>query len=361
MASILGQSPALETLTAALRSGRFPHAWIFFGPRGVGKFTTAIELAKVLLDPQARRDGTGSIAADPASEVSRFVESGTHPDLHVIRKELAVYSDDLDLRKKKLMNIPVDVLREHMIGGQTGGRYRDAPAHLTAALGHGKVFIIDEAELLDRTGQNALLKTLEEPPPRTYIFLITNQPQRLLPTIRSRCQHVQFVPLDQEAMTIWFKRARLDLDDAEQTWVEQFCEGSPGLAQLAAEYGFHHWQRALDPMLGELEAGAFPAAMGSTLAELIEGYAGAWVKAHHNASKDAANKQGARHLLSIVANHARGKLAARIDRDEDPARWLGVIDLVRQAEVQLDTNVNLKLLLENLVVQWAQIPAGVPA
>ncbi|MCH6551938.1 MAG: hypothetical protein IH804_07995, partial [Planctomycetes bacterium] len=107
--------------------------------------------------------------------------------------------------------------------------------------------------------------------------------------------------------------------------------------------------------------GAVPARRGSALAGLIEGYAGAWVKAHHNASKDAANKQGARHLLSIVADHARGKLAARIDRDEDPARWLGVIDLVRQAEVQLDTNVNLKLLLENLVVQWAQIPAGVPA
>ncbi len=364
MVSILGQSRALETLTAALRSGRFQHAWIFFGPRGVGKFTTAIELAKVLLDPQAQRDGAGSIAADPASEVSRRIESGTHPDLHVIRKELAVYSDDPELRKKKLMNIPFDVLREHMIGGQTSTRYYEPAVFKTPVLGHGKVFIIDEAELLQSTSdetQNALLKTLEEPPPRTYIFLITNQPQRLLPTIRSRCQHVQFVPLDQEAMTVWFERARLDLDQAEQTWVEQFCEGSPGLAQLAGEYGFHHWQRVLDPMLGELEAGAFPAAMGSTLAELIEAYAGAWVKAHENASKDSANKQGARHLLSILAAHARRKLAARIDRDEDPARWLAVIDLLRQAEEQLDSNVNRKLLLENLVVQWAQIPAGVPA
>ena len=100
------------------------------------------------------------------------------------------------------MNSPVDVLRQHMIGGWTKDppRFHEAPAYLTPLSAPAKTFIIDEAELIDTVGQNALLKTLEEPPRRTYIFLVTSRPERLLPTIRSRCQHVRFVPLDHASM-----------------------------------------------------------------------------------------------------------------------------------------------------------------
>ncbi|MEE8460420.1 MAG: hypothetical protein V3S08_11120, partial [Phycisphaerales bacterium] len=90
MKKILGQGKAVETLLGSLRSGRFAHAWIFAGPRGVGKFMTAIELARILLDPDAAGDG----AVDPASETSRMIDAGVHPDLHVVRKELARFSDD---------------------------------------------------------------------------------------------------------------------------------------------------------------------------------------------------------------------------------------------------------------------------
>ncbi|MCH8164946.1 MAG: hypothetical protein IH889_04990 [Planctomycetes bacterium] len=361
MQRILGQTRAIETLAAALRCGRLQHAWIFAGPRGVGKFTTAIEFAKILLDPNAVVDPSGALAADPQSETTRLINARAHADLHVIYKELALYSENPAVRDRKLQNIPLDVIREHMIGGRTGdGRFHEPAVYKTAVLGHGKVFIIDEAELLahgSNEAQNALLKTLEEPPPRTYIFLITNRPQRLLLTILSRCQHVQFTPLDAEAMAAWFQRAALGVDEDERAWIERFCEGSPGMAQLAADYGFCRWQMALEPMLGELQQGSFPTEMGNTLAELIETFATSWVKQHENASKDAANKDGARHLLAILAAHARRKLASRIDEDEDPTIWLEVIDLLREAERQLDANVNLKLLLENLVVQWAALAA----
>ena len=114
-------------------------------------------------------------------KAARRMTEGTHPDLHVIRKELALYSDSATLRAKKLMNIPIDVLRQHMIGGVTitDQKYHEPKVGMTPVLGQAKVFIIDEAELIDRTGQNALLKSLEEPPPRTYIFLITTRPERL--------------------------------------------------------------------------------------------------------------------------------------------------------------------------------------
>jgi len=346
MDRILGQSGAVETLRAGLHSGRLAHAWIFAGPRGVGKFTTAVELARLVLD------GGG--------ETSRLIDAGIHPDLHVIRKELALYSVDPDIRKRKQLNISIGVLRQHMIGGRVGDKYQEAPAYRTPARGHNKVFIIDEAELLDPVGQNALLKTLEEPPAGTYLILVTNRPGRLLPTVHSRCRHVHFRPLDDTAMAQWFDRSGVDVTGAERQWINEFCDGSPGVATLAAEYGFHRWHTTLTPMLDDLADGRFPAEMGATLAALVEGFAVEWVKRHENASKDAANKDGIRFVLSILAAHANRQLTESVQRGAPDDTALKAIDLIAEAEEQAWANINVKLLLENLVVQWARVGALIP-
>ena len=102
-----------------MRSGRFPHAWIFSGPRGVGKFTTALALAERLLGPAS----------------ARLIAAGTHPDLHVIRKELAAYCDDPEIRTRKLTNIPVAVIRQWITGGAVGDRYHDPSVFKTSVLG----------------------------------------------------------------------------------------------------------------------------------------------------------------------------------------------------------------------------------
>jgi DNA polymerase-3 subunit delta' len=346
---IIGQAGAIETLRTNLRSGRFHHAWLFTGPKGVGKFTTAVELAKILL-------GLGEDAPGPRGAFF-------HPDLHVIRKELALHAESQRLRTRKLMNIPIDVLRQHMIGGWTKSpdKFHEAPAYLTPVSAPAKVFVVDEAELIDRYGQNALLKTLEEPPRRTYIVLVTSNPHRLFSTIHSRCQHVRFFPLGAQDMDAWFDRSDLDLDPPQRAWITRFCQGSPGLAELAARYGFYRWQLALDPMLRELDEGRFPAEMGQTLAAQVEEFALAWVKAHRNASKDAANKDGARCVLSMLAAHARRHLTDQVAAGRDPRPWPRVIDLIAEAEDLMAGNVNLKLALENLVVQWAQVALPVPA
>jgi hypothetical protein len=353
LSRILGQAQAIETLRAGLRSGRFHHAWIFSGPKGVGKFTTAMELAAVLLDARSNAE----VEPDDDSETVRRMKAGTHPDLHVIRKELALFSDDSNVRVAKQMNIPVAVVRQFVIGGQVGEKFHEGPAWETPGLGRAKVFIIDEAELLAHgrnEAQNALLKTLEEPPKRTYLFLITSRPERLLPTIHSRCQHVRFTALDAESMGAWFEQSGLDLDTCQRAWIERFCHGSPGLALVAARYGFHQWQLTLDPMLQELERGLFPAELGQTLAQFVEDFAVAWAKDpdHPNASKDAANKDGARHVLTLLAGHARRRLTDRVEQGADPDPWPEMIDLISSAERELYGNVNLKLVLENLVVQW---------
>ena len=135
MNRILGQARAVEALASAYRSGRFHHAWIFAGPMGVGKLTAAVEFAKILLDPGAPLDPR---KYEPG-ETARLIEAGTHPDLHVIRKELSAYSDNSRLRDRLLSNIPLDLLRERVIGGRTGdGRFHEGPAYKTPVLGHAK-------------------------------------------------------------------------------------------------------------------------------------------------------------------------------------------------------------------------------
>jgi DNA polymerase-3 subunit delta' len=352
MEKILGQKRAVEILRSAMRSNRMHHAWLFAGPRGVGKHTTAIELARIVLDPLAQPNLAGELHADPDSPTSREISAGTHPDLHLIHKELALESDNRELRNKKQMNIPIDLLRERMLGGHSGTKYHEAAAYRTAIRNHGKVFIIDEAELLDGVTQNALLKTLEEPPAETYIILVTNRVERLLPTVRSRCQLVNFKPLDDQAMQAWMEQASLDLPPTHKRWIMQFAEGSPGRAFLAAEYELYRWHEAMTPLFAELDRRRFPVSMGDTMAELVEQYAAAWVKNHKNASKDAANKDGVRLMLSLLAAHVRQRLAAACERGEDVSEWVIAAELLREAETQLYSNVNIKMLLENLAVQW---------
>lgn len=362
MQKILGQPFALDVIQRALSSGRLHHAWIFSGGPGVGKFTTAIEFARILLDPNAITNLAGEIEADLHGEGSRLIDSESHPDLHVIRKELALFSENAQLRSKKLMNIPLDVLREKMIGGRmSDGKYREAPAYRTAALGHSKVFIIDEAELIDHNGQNALLKTLEEPPPKTYIFLITSRPERLLATIRSRCQHVRFGSLDEESMHKWMTEADLQVDAEEMSWIENFAEGAPGRALLAAEFGFNRWRKTLGPMIAMLERGRFPATMGKVMSDLVGEFSEAWVKSRKNASKDAANKLGARQILTLLSSYARTRLRESSDDELRANLFADLIDLIREAEDQLERNVSQRHVMDNLVAQWSELTTLQPA
>jgi hypothetical protein len=137
-------------------------------------------------------------------------------------------------------------------------------------------------------------------------------------------------------------------------WAMEFADGAPGTALLALEYGFHDWHKTLEPMLNDLDRGRFPVAMGERLGTMIEEFAQTWVKRHgsKNTSKDAANKAGVRHVMSLLASHARQRLAASVNDEDSAGRWGDVIEALREAERQVDFNVNQKLALENLVAQW---------
>jgi DNA polymerase-3 subunit delta' len=349
LADILGQERALALLRAAVSSGRIHHAWIFVGPRGVGKRTAAEAFAALILDPTSAPNLTGEIEPQEGSPTQRLIAQGTHPDLHIIHKELARYHDNKQIRERKLRTIPKEVVEQHLLRPVAL-----APTIPPGAMA-GKVFIIDEAELLDRSTsnapvQNSMLKTLEEPPPGTVIILVTCAEELLLPTIRSRCQRIVFTPLPPEAMERWCSRAFPDLKGPERQWVLSYAQGSPGRAAVAVAEGYYQWHTTLDPMLSDAERGRYSPALGQSLAAIIDKWAKERASADAGASKEAANHAVASALLSLLAERWQGLLrrAAQAGSEAALRRALAGLDAIDRAERHITASVAIPGAMENL-------------
>lgn len=362
MADVLGQPKALATLASAFASGRLHHAWIFHGPAGVGKFTTALAFAAAILDPTTRISRTDKLpTADPASPVQRLLDTGSHPDLHVITKELARFSDEQQTRNSKQITIAKDVVDKHLI----------RPAALAPAVSPGgvasKVFIVDEAELLDRSPynaptQNSILKTLEEPSPGNVIILVTSAEDRLLPTIRSRCQRVAFGRIPPSSMNEWIRRADIQLPPESSRWLLEYADGSPGDLLKAVQTGLAAWNQSLAPLLADLDRGKFAGDLGSAMASLIEAEAVRLVKASPNVSKEASNKVAADVMFRLIADHVRRGIRTQAAAHTPPGRStlarLRCIDLILEAERQIDANVQAIFVCSNLAAQMGQAMAA---
>lgn len=352
LSQVLGQDRAVGLLRAAVQAGRIHHAWIFHGPTGVGKFTTALAFAALILDPSAGPDLSGQIEADPESRTQKLLAAGTHPDLHIVSKELASVSREAGTRDSKQKTIAKDVLEEFLIEPATRSRGSGEKALAS------KVFIVDEAELMDRSGQNALLKTLEEPPAGCVIILVTSSEDRLLTTVRSRCQPVPFAPLSMEAMTKWLKGGSIDLgglDAASREWLLSYAAGSPGVATTAVATGLVPWHAALAPMLADLDKGRYPADLGQTMAKLVDEWAAARVEsaAGGNVSKDAANKASQRHMFRLLSEHYRARLRHAAAKGDGVERATTAISLIAEAERQAEASVQSVFVFENLVARIA--------
>jgi len=357
LSKVVGHDRALSVLMDAARAGRVHHAWIFHGPAGVGKLTAALAFAAILLDPTTQETFGGELAPDPASTVQTLLAAGTHPDLHLITKELARYHEDKDIRDRKQTTIPTEVIRDFML--DPGSR---APTAGTAARA-GKVFIVDEAELLSPTAQNVTLKFLEEPPERVVVILVTSSEERLLPTIRSRCQRLHLGPLADAAMRSWVAANAPDLSGDERDWLLDFAAGSPGTLVRAREGGLIAWWRQLEPMLAEAFRGGYSLALGPTMAGLADDWAKAWVEAHDNASKEAANVAGADWMFRMVAHALTRGLRDAASGDPDAtAPYLAALDAVRQAETEIDAHVNALFVMEKVSAELtaAFTPARAP-
>ena len=163
--SMVGQKHIVSTLQNALTDGRMAHAYLFTGPRGTGKTTTARLLAKALMCEAG--GGAATAHPDGTCEQCQEIARGTHPDVY-----------ELDAASRTGVDNVRDEIINRVAFAPTQGRY--------------KVYVIDEVHMLTTAAFNALLKTLEEPPAHVVFVLCTTDPQKIPETVLSRCQRLEF-------------------------------------------------------------------------------------------------------------------------------------------------------------------------
>ncbi|MHC4111590.1 MAG: DNA polymerase III subunit [Planctomycetota bacterium] len=213
---IFCQHKAIAILQKALAAGKVPHAYIFAGPEGVGKFTTAREWVRLLLceNPTIENDFTDSCGLCRSCQL---FEAGSHPDFNPVYKELVEFTRENKGRKTPV-DLPIDVIREFLI--------EKVPTKPT--LSKRKVFVVSEAERLNEHSQNALLKLLEEPPEYCCIIMLCTRMERLLPTTKSRCQVIRFGPVAEDR--IIEKLREMGAEEKPARYFARLSQGSLGRA-----------------------------------------------------------------------------------------------------------------------------------
>ena len=382
-ADIRHQTAAVRLLRAAVAGDRMPHAYLFVGPRGVGKGLAARELAKLLL---CRSPRGGAEKPDPCDkcEACRRVERGTHPDLYWFRKEVDRNDFRINLvvrgRGEDSGAVSVTVTESVVLHPMEASR---------------TVTVLDDAELLNRQAANALLKTLEEPSSHAVLVLLCADASQLPGTILSRCQWVRFAPLPEEfvakklAESLVAKakdkagKARAEASDAvtpeEIAFVSRFAEGSIEQAERLAGSGFWELKRGLVSHLHEMDE-AMALDMADAISQWSRGQADEVRVTKESREETALRRTFARLALAAATSALRdatvvaagaGKGVRLTNADQQPiiealAAWpldarTRAIGLLADAQAQIDRYVNIELATENALLQVSRLNPRIAA
>lgn len=213
-----GHAAAEAELLQAFRAGRLPQAWIIGGPQGIGKATLAWRMARFLAahpDPASREvQAATSLDVDPDNSAARKISALSFGDLSLLRREWN------DKTKKPATRIAVDDVRRAIrVFEQSAGE------------GGWRMVLLDSADDLNPNSANALLKVIEDPPPKSLFLIIAHQPGRIMPTIRSRCRLLMLGKLGEADLRAALRAALANADDLAAA-AEKVDEAS--LAQACA-------------------------------------------------------------------------------------------------------------------------------
>ncbi len=332
---IEGHDRIVEQFRRALERGRLASSFLFAGPSGVGKRAFAVKLAQAMFCLNGREADLS-----PCGQCASCVQvmAGTHPDLHMVGKP------------EGKSFIPIELL----IGDQEHRR-REGLCHdisLKPSLGGRKIAVIDDADYLNAEGANALLKTLEEPPPRSVLILIGTTPAKQLPTIRSRCQLIRFQPLPTETVAELLASKSLVDDPRRAGSLARYSEGSVEQAVELSVPELWDFRNALCERLANSPIDSLQ--LGRTVAEFVD-----------QAGKEAPPRRARlRQILAFAADFHRRWLRRRCGAnpadDDEMERYVGRamqhglapdaiaarLERCLDAAAQIDRNANQATLIE---------------
>ncbi|MFH1259049.1 MAG: DNA polymerase III subunit delta' [Elusimicrobiota bacterium] len=296
---VIGQTKALNIIDQALENKRLPHAYLFIGPKGVGKKTIATVLAQRL---NCRQNTPLSAPCEICSSCRR-IERGLHPDIKIIYPEEGYFKID------------------QILAIQSELQYKSwEKAH--------KVYILDEAETFTTEAANALLKTLEEPPDKVTLILTVERERKLLTTIVSRCQKIYFSYLPQNLVAEKISALRkISLGQAQI--LAQASEGSLGLALKLADDNFLEEREKTVVLWSRLKQLSLP--------EIIE-----------ESGDYPCKREELKKFNQTLLTYAREKFY------QEPSRQhTKILERIILAQKELDQNLNVGLVRDNLFLDLA--------
>jgi DNA polymerase III subunit delta' len=315
---ILGHQKQIETLRLALAKGRLHHGYLFAGPEGVGKRTLALALAKAIHCSEGSDDFCGR-CANCAS-----IESRNHPDVRLVEP----------ISGKK--EISIQQIREIQ-----------KELSLRSFSGKKRIAIIDPATLMNLSAQNALLKTLEEPPQDSLLILVAPNAGALLPTLRSRCLRLSFGPLPRDLLSS-FLISEKGIKREEADFLAAMAMGSVGAAVKIAAESLRDQRQGWITLLSSLRAADYSAATAAaeTLASSKEeslkflSWAEGW---YRDALVQAVNPESSDIINQDVKPEIERQFAGR-----NLEHMLASVTQTAAATSRIQRNLNRRMVLEKL-------------
>lgn len=340
---VWGHDGAVANLQREIVQDRVRHAYLVAGPEGIGKTTLALAFAQVLCCLAPPAPGLACGACRSCQKIAR----GVHPD--VVMVSLASQAAQASKPGGKNTSLTIETVRELA-----------ESVSLRPLEGRWRIVLVDDAELMQEVAQEALLKTLEEPPSYVVIMLLANDGELLLPTIRSRCQLVDLRPVSRGTI-VQCLEAR-GIDPAESAGVVALAAGRPGLAMRAImEPAVRQRRReAIERALGWIESSGYDRMVAAyRLGDIFS-------RRRDEVFADLDTLLGIwRDVMLLRASQSdylihRGD-AARLGElagDWSLADVHGALCAVQSCIGDLEANVRPRLALENMVLQWPIVQAA---
>ena len=340
---LIGNDEVKESLRRSLATDRLAASLLFTGDEGVGKKLFALELAKAL----NCRNREGVEACDECSSC-RGIERSTFPPFgkEDDDKNRLIWSEhgDVAMARSYKQIIRVGPIRE-----------LEREANFRPFEGSARIFIVEDAEYMNDTAANALLKTLEEPPPTSHLILTTSNPTMLLPTIRSRCQMIRFAPIAAAEIERFLMETEA-LPKADAELLARTSRGSIGRA-LATDIETYRERR--DAMLAVLTA----LTIDDDRAELLraaEELAASRDRDEYEQQLDILESlihdawaiRFGRPAEAIVNSDVLGKLR-EIAAEMKSAQAAGWLQQIEQLRAELDVNINRRIASDALLMAMA--------